>query len=460
MMLSSKTVDKLNLDFSIVDKKYQSMYGLMCRHKKVNNIVTTCPILAKSYNKQITEFHKNSGLYSQIKKQIYIVRDEQEHTSNKYYFPHIVAYAQHATEIEIEKAILDNKLSIDCIRSIFVDCIYTNKKLNLNEFFTSEKKCGSPKDTYINNYTTPIELSKKSDYYDDVLFKDRLIINGNPGTGKSYLLKQVYDAYSNPMILLPNYELFNNFDDKESKDVIQNFDILMKKTENNIINQYNIILCDEYGMLSLETMKKYIDTKKTIYLSGDLAQLKNIRGTTITPENFNSEQHVLTKNYRQNDIEFQLKIEECRISNEYIFSKKQKITLNHALRNGITILSSTHTEIDKINEYAITKLNLTKKIPCRFYKTTDDFNASQMDYILNYDNDETHYSFESGITLDRKIFHRDHKFAFAVTYHTYQGKTVHPPKKICISTNNLFDHAMLYVGVSRVTEEAQLYCLQ
>lgn len=193
-----------------------------------------------------------------------------------------------------------------------------------------------------------------------------------------------------------------------------------------------------------------------MFIAGDISQLKIINGTQINETNYNCKTIILTHNYRQKCPYFQKKLNDCRLTGEYIF--KQKITLNYALLNKYIVLASTHIEIDEINNYALNVLKLHYDIPIRCYKTNNEFNASSVDYIINYKKNDEFYLLKSGKKIDKKLFNNYFKFGYAQTYHTYQGKTI-DTDNICISKINLFDKNMLYMAVTRVTNEQQLYVI-
>jgi len=448
IMLATCTTDKLVFP---TNSDYRILIGLMGKHIQKWYIPTTDPVYANTLMKNRAVSLNDDDMY---------LCSYRFDLTNNNYFPHIACYIQNATECEIEKLYIQNNMNISELRRINVDSIISTRPLHFDsEIFHSDK------DIMLLPYSNEVEYPdikegiKCGSYYDDLLFNKTIsIITGSPGTGKSYTLRQMYSTISNCKILVPTLELKKFYSDLNVQ-TIQSFISRSKKNENS--TKISCILIDEYSMINndmFENLKSIVDEKTNIYLFGDLSQIKPYTGLPI-PRNLYYT-HELTTNYRQNSTEFKQKINDCLLNGEYDFTEKQKITLRYALKNDIIILSSNHKQIDYINDVAINKLKKTERIPVRIYKSSNGFLACEIDYIINYNDDSEEYKFESGRSMNRKIFHEHNKFGFAITYHTMQGKTVHKPQRICISTDNLFDESMLYVGVSRVQDEEQLFVLK
>ncbi len=451
LLLSSNTVDSLN--FGNCD--YRVIIGMMTKKTQKWYIPTTDPVYANTlmYDKHVDISEDN----------MYVCSYKFDRTNTKGYMPHIAGYIQNATECQLEKMYIDNKMTKSEIRRVNVDSIISTRKLKYDkDIFHSDKDICITQYDYEIEYPEVIECMKVGNYYDDILFnKQYVVVKGPPGTGKSYMLRNIYSSMSNSKILVPTHELKREYQDTN----VQTIQSFISRVMNMDFAEYmsiDTLLIDEYSMITeemIQQLKTNLRKGTKIFLFGDMKQLKNNHGQPIDDTTFHH--HQLTKNYRQKSPEFQEKINECLLNGEYKFTKKQKISLRYALQNKIMILSSNHEYIDYVNDMAIEKMKLTENVPVRIYKTANGFRASEIDYIINYNEIEQDYMFKSGRTMNREIFHNlGNKFAFAVTYHTIQGKTIYNPDKLCISTRNLFDDSMLYVGVSRVQEESQLYVIE
>jgi hypothetical protein len=114
-----------------------------------------------------------------------------------------------------------------------------------------------------------------------------------------------------------------------------------------------------------------------------------------------------------------------------------RITKSHAIEiyeDGDYIIGSTHRKNDKYNAKLLEKMK-DKLIP--FINKRRQFVREPYDIYRKYP--ET-------------------RLAYAITFHKIQGDTIEG-KKIMISTKNLFDSQMFYVGITRARKASQIYLI-
>jgi len=406
-----------------------------------------------------TEEYKLNGvvLYRKMKHIPYI---------NKKYYPHIAGYVQNYTEIRLEQFVLEHNIDCKDIIRVWVDGIYLNTKITLNQKFMNDFHENKK---HIVSFNTNMEYKCEEPIYFSYKFDDRalagnLIVKGNAGCGKSYLLRNLYSQIPNSIVLVPTNELIKQY--PSCKCVTLDYFIHNKKD----FGDYTDTLLDEYSMISQEKIDKLLENEniRRIILFGDTNQLGLVEGRVIDESKYNI--LILEKNYRQHNEHFQKKLNQLRVSGKFDF--KQKIDAKEALNKQFIILSSTHDDIDKLNKMGLVLNNnelingLKIGAPIRFYKTVkykdgkNGYNAGEMGKIVNIDDENISIKKDNDeiVQIKRTIFDKYHKLAYSVTYHAIQGKTIHD-QNIAINTNKLFDTNMLYVGCSRVIDEEQLYML-
>ena len=389
--------------------------------------------------------------------------------TNCCYYPHVAGYVQSYTEIRMEQMVLDLKLKPHNIKRVWVDGIYI--KVNSYDVKSLEQKYPewhvglvSPQHEIFEfeselkyQCVEPVYFSNTYENRLDPLSRSKIIVKGVGGTGKSYLLRQLYSQCPNALLLVPTNELKKRFEGTN----VETID--MVKVRSHLYQKYSTILMDEYGIISQETLDKLIDkiNPDLLVLGGDEGQLRLIKGTPINESNFDI--LVLEKIFRQYDPEFQRKLNRLRKTGKFEFN--QKVDSKTAINKKYIILSATIKERDRLNKLGFalneSKDNQGIKVgsPVRFYKTTKNYNAGETGVITSIDTNVTikkKNDIEVKISVDQ--FKKYHKLAYSMTYHCVQGKTV-SDKNIAINTTDLFDKQMKYVGCSRVVREDQLFLL-
>lgn len=450
-LMFGNRIDNLNLDmFENQDKRlFHRVLGNLIRKNKNESFTTTDPILAQNYYG--IEVYK--GLY---------YCDQEIECINELYHPHIVGYIHSYIEIEIELKLRHLKHNNIKILKIQVDgiTIPEHSILENDNLYKIKYDGYNESQEYEPIYECSYPIKYSDEFYPYLLIntnKKHCII-GRPGTGKSYILKKLYNQCNNTVILTPTNDLLYNYPGLQAYTFHMFIERHMKK---------DTVLIDEYTMLSQELLDK-LSEYKLLVLAGDDAQLISIKGTTIDIKDYNI--ITLTTVYRQTDPQFQKKIEYTRLTGDISWITKYIKPLQ-AIRQKFIILCSTHEQIDRINKIGLNdnpnefidgiKINS----PIRFYKTTKNYDAGEFGYIVNIENNiMTIHMDRDGrdITCPIDIFNNESriiKYSYAITYHAVQGKTIYNP--IALSVDKLFDEKrMKYVGVSRVKEEDQLYILE
>lgn len=451
----SREKTHLNLkDIDINKRMWHYILGNINSTQIRKSYITTDPLLAIT-TKGMIEKHTIKDI------EIFRKTISSEGIKNNY-CPHIAGYVQNYTEIRMEQFIIENNITRDSINRVWIDCIYTTKKIKLSNKYINNWHHGSFKNQIeepiklIYNAKVPIYFSYKFD--ERLISGDKILVKGAAGTGKSYLLTNLYNQTPNSIVLVPTNELKKQFLSCacETIDTVLVHYYKYKK--------YTTFLIDEYCLVSqekIDDLYKKLDVKLLI-LFGDMEQLSLVCGTHIKEIDYNILE--LKKIYRQTNKEFQNKLNILR--KEGVFDFKNKIDPKGAINQKCLILSSTHTDITKLNKLGL-NLNDNELVeglkvgaPVRFYKTGKNFNAGEMGIINKIGDGIIAIKKKDGILIDLKIdqFKKYHKLAYSMTYHAVQGKTVNN-QKIAINTNKLFDRNMKYVGCSRVIDEDQLYLL-
>jgi hypothetical protein len=467
MMISTDKVDDVDKsELDTTKRLWHYVLGSINKTTRKASFCTIDPLLAKTTPGCIEEaFITNTKLYRKTNTISYI---------NKSYYPHIAGYVQNYTEIRLEQFVL--KHDIKNIYRVWIDGIYTDKDITCSTDWHKETISTQQTDIYdeddedstnfkyvefsdVCNITYKVEIPKYSAFkFEERLPCGNVIVRGCAGTGKTYLLKNLYNQIPNSIVLVPTNELIKQFPSCKCI-TIDNF-MYHPKTFNN----YSTLLIDEYSMISQETIDKALENINVnrIILFGDLNQLGLIQGTAIDETQYKI--LGLERNYRQHNEKFQKKLNQMRIDGKFKF--KQQIDPKEALNRKFLILSSTHKDIDKLNAMGLV-LNDNKLInglkigaPTRFYKTCKSYNAGEMGTITDINDTCITIKKTNGVevVIKKSTFDTQHKLAYSVTYHAIQGKTIHN-QSIAINTNKLFDKNMKYVGCSRVIDETQLYLL-
>ena len=459
-ILSMSKVDLVNTALKYGKRAFPIVLGKLNKTKKYNNHITTDAIMAASIG--VRDNIDFDGVtyykYSEI----------IEKTNGKYY-PHVSMYVQSYTEIRVEQFI--REVLDDSFTRVWVDGINSNVDVA---------------DAVCEAYGFRKELPYCIDYHCDVTYKatqllvcsetpkfckilhephdNRVLLCGGPGCGKSYNFKLLNRQMPNSCILVQNYELAKDYYGYTVK-VFENY---MQKHQ----YVYPVVMIDEYCLINQEQLDRLIATGsvRVIILGGDVEQLKPYKGELIDTTNYTK--HELTINYRTTDPEFQAKLNQARANG--LFAFKNQTTVEEALRRKMLIVSSTHKAIDKINTIG-QSLNPNNAIdgfkvgdPVRFYKKHEDMTCGTVGRVVDI-RDGMLYIEHSMPTVNgaveavinsipiKTFVYDKNKLAYAITYHTVQGKTIEG--YLALDTWHMFDKAMKYVGVSRVRSEDQLYRL-
>jgi hypothetical protein len=462
MMISRDKTD-LNLDgLDVTKRMWHYILGNTNRTKLTTTYTTTDPLLAQTAKGSVEEtFIKGVKVYRKT-----LLEDG---ISNKY-FPHISGYVQNYTEIRLEQFVCAN--NITNIKRVWVDGIYCLppppltpvKGLIKNKEFHSTVHRGEWVGEIPIKYNA-VEPAYYSYNFEERLIKgDKVIINGEGGTGKTRLCKNLYDQTPNSIVLVPTNELKKQYNGCKCYTIDK-----LICDEHFGYTQYTTFLIDEYSMIPQEKITRLCKMYRTtnIILFGDNAQLGIItsydaNGPTASPI-LESDYNVMTleKNYRQFNEGFQKKLNKLRKTGKFNFNKK--IDSKSAINEKFLILSSTHADIDKLNTLGLI-LNENELIdglkidaPMRFYQSRKNYNAGEIGTITSIKDGVITITKENEEVINIKIeqFKKYHKLAYSMSYHAVQGKTLY--KNMAVNKNNLFDKRMLYVACSRAVYEEQLH---
>jgi hypothetical protein len=466
LMISLNICKKLNLDiFEKTSKRtLHKVFGKLINTKKNSSFTTIDPVVGLSYGGNLT--------YSNSCDKLFLCNHYSDFICGTYYFPHITGYVQQYTEIQIEKLYLSLQSKNIHVSKIWVDGININKsnlsKININTDLWAIKDITLSKESFTckQTYITGIEPTKYAESFNPLLMnlstKRKYVLMGEAGTGKTYNVKKLYNQLNNSIILLPKHNLKQDYPGMQTETIHSYVEKHMR--------QYETLILDEFAMISQELLDRIEDIdKKTIILVGDFGQLKCVNGVPINISEF--ELITLKKNYRQKDKNFQELLRKTRESGDIMWIN-QRISPLKAVMNKFIILSATHAEIDKINKIG-DDLNPNPSqggykvdTPIRFYQTRKDYNAGDMGTIT--DIDEKNKEITISINEDKCVKIPCTSFtntktlivkkAYSITYHAVQGKTI--TQNIAINLIRLFDKNMKYVGVSRATEQGNIYILE
>lgn len=513
---------KYNIKFTITQGMYSSNTTILniqqfyednkeiykCDKRIFHKIIGSWQVYKFNDNK-VTDDLSISNKYGgfEIREGLYIYDNNKEYTKTTNYYPHIVGAIHAYTNIKIYDVIL--KYNLEPIK-IWVDGITLEKSI-INKFTNWEKinnkrykstidgfhieeskknddeviltskhdKLENIKANYIIEFSKYksmvldelIELNKKNDFIIE-LPKDKIsVIAGEGGTGKTGLIKTLEHIYKTT-ILTPT-----NMVKKHYKKAYTVYSFINPKLYKIKIN--GILLIDEYSMVSQEELNKLIEMYNPIkvIIFGDLIQLPSIYGTPITKYNI----EYLTINHRAKDDPI---LQKCltytrTAKDGYItYLKNRKIKMEDAVIQDSMILSTTNSDVDKINKLGLS-LNTNKQIPDSELKintpiiiTTNSLeketNLVNNDYgfISNFNENEIILNINDEL-INVNIKHLKHiKPAYSLTYHKVQGLTV--TKKVILNLNKItvlnrdgkdIVRNLLYVGVSRVKRYEQLYIL-
>jgi hypothetical protein len=467
LMISLNICKKLNLDiFENTSKRtLHKVFGKLINTQKNTSFATIDPVVGLSYGGNLT--------YSNSSEKLFLCNNYSDFICSTYYFPHITGYVQQYTEIQIEKLYLILQSKKIHVSKIWVDGININKsdlsKINIDTRLWAIKDIPLPKESFTckQTYITGIEPDKYAESFIPLLMnlttKRRYVLMGEAGTGKTYNVKKLYNQLNNSIILLPKHNLKKDYPGMLTETIHSYVEKHMRS--------YETIIIDEFAMITQELFDRIEDlANKTIILVGDFGQLKCVSGSPINISNF--ELITLKKNYRQKDQNFQNLLRKTRDTGDISWIT-QSISPLKAVMNKFIILSATHAEIDKINKIGDdlnpNPLQGGYKIntPIRFYQTRKDYNAGDMGTITNIDekNKEVTINIDDDnkcVKIPCNSFTNTKtliiKKAYSITYHAVQGKTI--TQNIAINLMRLFDKNMKYVGVSRATEQGNIFILE
>lgn len=470
-LLAFEKIESLNLSMFNKNRDFHKVLGSLSKKNTTQSTFTHDPVEAQFL-----------GIYSKLEygegKIIYDCIFQEDKISSKTYMPHLVSYIQNYTEIQIEKMMIKLYNNDIQINRIMVDGIgITNqdyKKIN----FDIDLKLWHIKDVNVkefynveNTYKNIVEfddIKKISNEYIDIIQSDLTCIQGAAGTGKSYHLKILYKQICNPIILCPNHKLLQNYKDFKN-------DTVDGLIANKFSQKYNTLLIDEYSMVSDDKINKLLENNPNIILFGDDKQLQIYKGKKINLDNFHI--HILYENKRQDNIEFINKINITRDTGDISWiTNKNKDSIEDAVKDAVKnnhlILASTHKNINKINEIALTKLKDTNKIiyfkndiiiyenmPIRCIKTkkTKKFMICCGDIFTITSIINNNMILNHTLEIDIKYF-KYFTLGFCSTIHSIQGLTI-KDQNVSLLVDNLFCKEMAYIFVSRVVNEKQLYII-
>jgi hypothetical protein len=298
-MIGNNTSDLDISDLQVTKRMWHCVMGYLNRTVKYDSYITTDPLLAKTGKGSVEE---HNGVY----------RKSSYYTSvGSKYYPHISGYVQNYTEIRLERFVINQKIKTDNIIRVWIDGIYVkgNKKLAWVNSRTTPDLCNNAwhyktdateqTEDIIQTYTAIEPVYHGAKFTNKVINLSNTIIKGVGGTGKSTLLRSLYDQTPNSIILTPTNELKKQY----PKCKVETLDTLI--TNPYLYKRYNTMLIDEYTMISQNKLDKLniMFPNTRLILSGDIGQLGTYSGDDINEEKFDI--IILTKNYRQHNIKFQ-----------------------------------------------------------------------------------------------------------------------------------------------------------
>ena len=461
-LMISKSKCELNLDsFKDTPKRtFHKVLGKLVNSTVNHSFTTIDPIVGKYYGGQ--------NIYSDL----YLCNNWTEKINDYLYYPHITAYIQQYTEIEIEQMYFQLMQQNIPVYRVWVDGIVVPKNIKIEPHKNWHIKEAKPiKWLCPCMYKEAANPTKYSNSFNplitgiDELRTNKFCIMGEAGTGKTYNIRKLYRQLNNCIILVPKHNIKRDYPD-------MNVQTIQSYVESRATGHEHIII-DEYAMITQETIDRIhnID-KRSIILGGDMGQLKCINGSPIDTKDYNL--IILEKNYRQKDKTFLDKLRKSRETGDISWITN---TISHteAVRRNFIILSATHAEIDRINKIGDTVnpapeiLGVKKDTPVRFYQTSKLYEAGDIGRITKIDESgkKLHIHLERGedIVIPVNSLHGSHskkniiaKKAYSITYHAVQGKTI--SQNIALNLVKLFDKNMKYVGVSRATDEGNIYILE
>lgn len=475
LMISTDKVDinineffKLIPDLMKINKRqFHFVLGKFQISTKNKSFTTTDDILSfkNGGNKVLESNGKSLYLCSNIKNHI-----------GKSFYPHITAYVQEYTNIKVSNMYLELQNKNIKVSRIWVDNLYFEKKY-LNQVKIDKKywRIEDGKSDLLDVEPikeNPIKLKQFGLKFIKLI--NNLCYQGSGGTGKSQLLREIYNSTAKNLILVPTDLALKQFKDLNVI-TYQKF-LTVSDTHNIYLRQYENIFIDEYTMISNEDfikIKEIAINMKNMFLFGSITQLENFTGSKIDLNGF--EIKILTKIWRQDSIEFQNLLNKTELTGSISYIKQQ-YTLDDFKNNPKLILSSTNKDIDRINHLGFEN-NTNENIDGFKVNSPIMFNLkikalgivnSEMGMIKNIKNGMLYITMNDGNNIEysiedaNKIVKNKNKKAitlcYSISYHKIQGQTL--TCDIVINKNRLFNKTrMLYVAVSRVKKLEQLYVL-
>jgi hypothetical protein len=473
MMISTDRTD-LNLEiFNDAPKRaLHKVFGKLINTTVNDSFTTIDPLVGINYGGSMIHECKDNN-------KLFLCNNYRDKISDKYYYPHITGYVQQYTEIQMEKIYLDCLSKKIKVYRIWVDGITIKKKdlpkihdkyFNTDNSFNLFKVKPDTNQEFIcrNTYIYGDNPNKYADTFNplltntDKLKNNKYVLMGEAGTGKTYNVRKLYNQFNNAIILLPKHNLKKDYPGMNTETIHM---FIEKKTKS-----YDTIIIDEFSMINQEMIDNIEQfSEKTIILVGDFGQLKCVNGTPIDTTGYNI--IILEKNYRQKDKNFVELLRKTRETGDISWIT-QSVSKIEAVKKKFIILSSTHKEIDEINNIG-DELNPNPfqggyKIdtPIRFYQSRKDYNAGDMGTITNINEEKKELTINIGDDKNVKISVKSFtdkktllvKKAYSITYHAVQGQTL--SQNIAINLVRLFDKNMKYVGVSRATDQDNIFILE
>jgi len=389
----------------------------------------------------LSKLHNNTCIFEDYME----ITEDVPETLN--YLGHVRSYILDIQYLDLLEVLV--KLDPSKIVKIKTDAIYSTEPSILN-FCKDDAKPGEFKQEFPNKMydndidsITPVKtpfISEDISINDPELLltlasSNRMLITGEAGTGKTYLLTQKLKL-SNAAFVFPT----NNLAKDHNGMTLHKFlgiglDDSKLKVDNHVFRsncgKYNTIVVDEITMI-LKHHAEFLHNNfnGTIYFLGDFVdgvskQLPPVNGEGINKDFLDQFEHIhLTKNYRQDgDLMYYNTITNLRngIEADYEFDEE--------IYDGVSPIIVTHNhDANRINDIYKNndKLVVTLKQGCK--STTICRGELKV--------------------INREDIQPFHELAFAVTVHKVQGKTLN---KCYLSKNcRFFEVNHKYVAYTRV----------